>query len=111
MSLENRHTKIATLFQNLKEDFPKQVGNFVKLTQSLEAEGAIGEKVKELILVALAIGTKCDLCIANHIKEAAAKGASREEILEAAMMAVVFGGGQSLMQMHVVYEELEYHFD
>ena len=108
---EARHIAVADLFKQLKEDFPKELGAFLTLSQSLEREGVISRKIKDLILVALAVSTRCDKCIAVHIRNAVTNGASKQEILEAAMLTVVFGGGASLMDMDIVYQELYNHFD
>ena len=109
--MEQRHIEIANLFKQLKEDFPKELGAFLTLSQSLEKRGAIDQKNKDLILVALAVSTRCEKCIATHIRNAVNNGASKREILEAAILSVVFGGGTSLMDMDTVYEELYNHFD
>jgi AhpD family alkylhydroperoxidase len=109
--MEQRHIEISNLFKQLKADFPKELGTFLKLSQSLEQGGAIDQKIKDLILVALAVSTRCEKCIATHIRNAVNNGASKREILEAAILTVVFGGGTSLMDMHIVYEELYNHFE
>lgn len=36
---EQRHIEIGKLFKQLKEDFPKEMGAFLKLSQSLESGG------------------------------------------------------------------------
>ena len=53
----------------------------------------------ELILVACAVMSQCDMCITIHVENAAAQGASREDILQAALMAVAMGGSPKLMYM------------
>ena len=105
--MEQRHIAIANLFKQMKENFPKELGGFLTMSQQLEREGAISEKNKELILVALAVASNCEKCIAFHIRNAVTK----QEILEAAMLNLIFGGGEALMTMTVVFEELEIHFD
>jgi AhpD family alkylhydroperoxidase len=109
--MEQRHIEIANLFKQMKENFPKELGGFLTMSQQLEHEGAISAKNKELILVALAVSTGCEKCMAFHIRNAVNKGATKQEILEAAILNLIFGGGQALMSMTVVYEELEIHFD
>ena len=46
-------------------------------------EGALPEKTKQLIAVAVAHVTQCPYCIRSHTKQAMRKGASKEEIMEA----------------------------
>ena len=71
------------------------------------AHGAISVKHKELIALAIAIAKRCDDCIAYHVHDALHAGATREEILEAAGVAVLMGGGPAMMYSCRVYEALE----
>lgn len=108
---EQRHIDIAQLFKQMEKDFPVQIEAFKALSRALEQEGAIDKKTKDLILVALACSTRCEKCIAVHIRNAVLSGASKSEILEAALLNVLFNGGTGVMDMHVVYEELYNHYD
>ena len=108
---EQRHIEIAQLFQKLEKDFPEELGAFKGLSRVLERDGAIDKKTKDLILVALSCATRCEKCIAVHIRNSVMNGASKAEILEAAMLNVLFHGGNGVMDMHIVYEELYNHFD
>lgn len=109
--MEERHIEIADLFKQLQQDFPDELEAFKGLSRHLEKEGALDRKTKDLILIALACATRCEKCIAVHIRNAVMNRASKQEILEAAMLNVMFSGGTGLMDMHVVYEELYNHFD
>jgi AhpD family alkylhydroperoxidase len=108
---EERHIEIAEVFQQLQEDFPEELEAFKGLSRVLERGGAIDRKTKDLILVALACATRCEKCIAVHIRNAVLNGADKKEVLEAAMLNVLFAGGTGVMDMHVVYQELYNHFD
>ena len=108
---EQRHIEIAQLFQQLEKDFPEELDAFKGLSRVLERDGAIDKKTKDLILVALACSARCEKCIAVHIRNSVMNGANKAEILEAAMLNVLFHGGNGVMDMHVVYEELYNHFD
>ncbi len=108
---EQRHIEIGQLFKQLEEDFPEELGAFKELSRVLERDGSLDRKTKDLILIALAVGVRCEKCIAFHIRNAVMNGVSKEQILEAAMLNVLFRGGTGVMDMHVVYEELYNHFD
>ena len=108
---EQRHIDIAHLFKNLGKDFPEELEAFKSLSRVLERDGALDKKTKDLILVALSCATRCEKCIAVHIRNSVMNGANKQEILEAAMMNVLFRGGSGIMDMQVVYEELYNHFD
>lgn len=68
--------------------------------RNLHAEGArtghLTEKTRELICIAVAVTTRCDACIANHVKKAIKAGATREEISEALGVAVAMNAGAAL---------------
>lgn len=83
------------------EDLPELSKAFVNLTSASFTEGELSEKVKELIAVALGVALRCEYCIAYHVKKALEKGATREEILEAAGVAVAFGGTPAMVQTAV----------
>ena len=59
-------------------------------------EGALSTKTKELIGVAIGAYNRCQYCICVHVQNAYKAGATRQEILEAAMTAIGFGGGPSM---------------
>jgi AhpD family alkylhydroperoxidase len=57
------------------------------------AEGALNEKTKQLIAVAVAHVTQCPYCITGHTKLARRKGAMPEEIMEAIWVAAEMRAG------------------
>jgi AhpD family alkylhydroperoxidase len=60
---------------------------FENFSHAVFAEGALPEKTKQLIAVAVAHVTQCPYCITGHTKLARRKGASPEEIMEAIWVA------------------------
>jgi len=56
-------------------------------------DGAIPRKYRELIAIAVACTTQCPYCIEAHAKGAKAAGASREEIVEASLVAAALRAG------------------
>jgi len=83
-------------FGKLGEDCPELMSAFVKMDQAAYVEGELERKYKELIGLAVALYARCEYCMALHIKQALSEGATREEILEAASVAVAFGGSPSM---------------
>ena len=87
-------------FQNglgvFNEALPKNMEAFGGLNAASFAEGAISVKTKELIAVGIAAYNRCQYCIVAHVHGALAAAATREEILEAAMVSVAFGAGPSM---------------
>ena len=80
----------------------QQVPDMSKAFQNLAAatagqNGALDEKTKELIALAIGVSKHCDGCVGFHTKKLANLGASEAEVAEALGVAVYMGGGPSLM--------------
>src|SRR4051794_13775058 len=69
---------------------------FVAFDQLALAEGRISRRTKELIAVAIAHVTGCPYCIEAHVSAAKRLEASKEEILEAVMVATALKAGSAL---------------
>lgn len=74
----------------------ENVQAFMGLLGTTYKAGKVDVKTKELISVAIGVFSRCEYCIVFHTYKAYEAGATREEILEAAMVAVAFGGGPSM---------------
>lgn len=95
----------ATL-KALKGETPGQLDGFMEFMKAAKADGAIPGKTKNLILVSLAVANQCDWCIAVHVANAFKTGATTQEVLEAAWLAVLMGGGPKLTYMKIVLDEI-----
>ena len=100
-------SEVKELIGRLQKESPKQTAAFNQFMMSVEKPGAVDAKTKELINVALAISAQCEWCIALHVKGALTNGASRGEILDAAMQAVLMHGGPALMYLIPVEKALD----
>jgi len=78
------------------KESPEFVGSFMGLLGAAYKDGALPVKVKELISVSIGTYNRCEYCIAYHVYKALETGATKEEIMEAAQVAVAFGGGPSM---------------
>ena len=90
----------------LSEKYPEQMKAFGSFMHSVEKEGALSRKNKELISIALSIATHCKWCIAFHVKNALDAGANEEEIMETCFVAALMGGGPSLMYTQLVVKAI-----
>lgn len=93
--------------QELLEEFQKgmaetskaygeEINSFMNFTNQLHKEKAINAKNKELISIGISTYIKCEYCISYHVKSAIDLGATKEEIMEAALVATAFGGGAAI---------------
>lgn len=69
-------------------------------------EGALPEKTKQLIAVAVAHVTQCPYCIRSHTKTAMRKGASQEEIMEAIWVAAEMRSGAAYAHAVIAVDEM-----
>jgi len=81
----------------LRTDMPGVMKGFGDLSKAALAAGALSEKTKELIALALGVAAHCDACIGFHAKALVRLGATKAEVEEALAVAVYMGGGPSLM--------------
>ena len=71
------------------------------------AAGALDTKYKELIALAISVAARCDDCIAHHTYDALEAGATKEEIADALGVAVLMGGGTSVVYATHAIEALD----
>ena len=64
--------------------------------------GSLDRMQKELIGVAGSVITRCEPCLAHHVRDAIAAGASRQQVIEAASVGVNFGGAPSFVFCYTV---------
>lgn len=70
---------------------------FGALGKAALAPGALDDKTKELIAMAIGVAARCDACLGFHAKALVRLGATPEEFREMLGVAVYMGGGPSLM--------------
>jgi AhpD family alkylhydroperoxidase len=66
---------------------------FQAFSRQAFAQGALSEKTKQLIALAVAHVTQCPYCIRGHARLAQRKGASEQEIMEAIWVAAEMRAG------------------
>ena len=98
---------IKELMGKLSKGLPGPMAGFGQLHEKAVAEGALSTRVKELIALAIGITVRCDGCIAYHVNEAVHAGATRQEVLETIGVAVLMGGGPSVVYGSEALEALE----
>ena len=88
---------VSAQLAGLRTDLPFVMKGFGELSKASLASGALSEKTKELIALALGVAAHCDACLGFHAKALVRLGATRREVEEALAVAVYMGGGPSLM--------------
>lgn len=86
---------------------PEVMQGFGALARSAMAAGALDEKTKELIAMAIGVAVRCDDCLGFHARALVRLGATPEEFREMLGVAVYMGGGPSLMYAAHALEAFE----
>lgn len=68
--------------------------------------GALDEKTKQLIAIAVAHVTQCPYCIHSHTEQAVRKGCSKEEIMEAVWIAAEMRAGAAYSHSALAMDEM-----
>lgn len=89
--------RISVDLKTLRKGIPDTMQAFSTLAHAATRSGALDEKTKELIALALGVATRCDGCIGFHTEALVKLGATRQEVQETLGMAIYMGGGPSLM--------------
>ncbi|NDV19458.1 carboxymuconolactone decarboxylase family protein [Pseudodesulfovibrio sp. JC047] len=106
-SAEKAADTLAKMTHRAGNVFP----SYLACTKEISQFGPIDHKTQELIHLACSMMAQCEMCISLHIQGAASHGATKEEILQAAMLSISMGGSPKVMYMHYVFEELDDLFD
>jgi AhpD family alkylhydroperoxidase len=93
-------TNYVEIHQTLKErlaqlgnELPGPMTGFARLHKKTIEEGELSSKVKEMMALAISIVVGCDGCIAYHVHDAVAVGATRGELMETIGVGILMGGG------------------
>lgn len=109
--MEDNKKLLEEMNKNLEKfsrEMPEQMNGFMTFLKEVEkGRKALDRKTKELIAVACAVVKQCEWCIAFHVRKALESGATKEEIMESAWVAVLMGGGPALMYTQLVYKAIE----
>jgi len=101
------HKQLQGMVSRLGKEIPGTLSGFGELHRNAVAGGALGANVKELIALGIAISVRCDGCISYQVHDALKAGATRQEITETIGVAILMGGGPSLIYGAEAFEALE----
>jgi AhpD family alkylhydroperoxidase len=86
---------------------PESMEAWRNFSKSVFKEGALPEKTKQIIAVAVAHVTQCPYCIRSHTAEAMKKGASKTEIMEAIWVASEMRAGAAFSHASIAIDEMD----
>ncbi len=85
----------------------KNLEAWKNFSKTVFEEGALSEKTKQLIAVAVAHVTQCPYCIRSHSRQAIRKGATKEEIMEAIWIAAEMRSGAAYAHANIAMDEMD----
>jgi len=93
--------------QSMKTRVPEFGRSFGAMFQGLMKDGALSAREKELIALSISLALRCETCIWSHVDKCLKLGATPEQILDAAGVAVVMQGGPSYTYVPKVIEAID----
>jgi alkylhydroperoxidase/carboxymuconolactone decarboxylase family protein len=84
-------------FREIERGAPALAEKFFTWYDAVFADGALSEREKSLIALAVAHAIQCPYCIDAYAKDALSKGSNLEQITEAVHVAAAIRGGASLV--------------
>jgi alkylhydroperoxidase/carboxymuconolactone decarboxylase family protein len=96
-------------FETMREGSPELWEKFSEWYGAVFAEGALSEREKALIALAVAHAVQCPYCIDAYTQASLEKGSNLEQMTEAVHVACAIRGGASLVhgvQMKNVHTKL-----
>ncbi|HMN40570.1 MAG TPA: carboxymuconolactone decarboxylase family protein [Phycisphaerales bacterium] len=92
-------------------DIAKAFGPFFQgLMKDGTAEGGLSVKHKELVALGIGVAMRCEPCIYAHVEKCLKAGSTPREVMDAAGVAVMMGGGPAYTYTPIVAAALE-HFE
>lgn len=98
------------LAKSKNPEIGKAFGGFFQGLMKDDKEGGLSLKVKELIAMAIGVAVRCEPCIYAHVEKCLKAGATPKEVMDAAGVAVMMGGGPVYTYTTIVAAALE-HFE
>ena len=103
--------RATELFRQMNKNRRDVFKAYQGFTAAIKQGSAIESKYQSLILIVCSILSQCDMCISLHVQNAATNGATKDEIIDAGLLAVAMGGSPKMMYMKHVYDEVDKLYD
>lgn len=87
------HQYLEERLAQLGRELPGPMSGFARLHRKAVEDGVLSAGIKEMMALAISIVVGCEGCIAYHMHDAVAAGATRQELLETIGVALMMGGG------------------
>lgn len=97
----------AAAMRPVRSEAADLVKGFAALHHAAMRAGALSVLEKELIALGIGLAARCENCVYAHVDAALRAGATRQQVIEAAGVAVMMQGGPAYTYLPRVTEALE----
>jgi len=104
---QHYYENVAAAMKPVRTEMPDIIKGFSGLHQAAFKPGTLSVLEKELIALAIGLALRCENCMYAHIQACLRAGATREQVLEAAGVAVLMQGGPTYTYLPRVVEALD----
>ena len=94
------------LMLDIEKTIPEQYKAFINEKTAITKKGRIDEKTKRLLLLVSSLTQRCPVCIPRAVKRCIDAGWTKEEMLEACMIAVLVGGSSVMTYVTLVTKSI-----
>ena len=98
---------VMEMMAEMSKKQPETMRHFKAFMGSVLKPNVLDTKTKELVTLGTAITARCKYCIALHVKKSLDAGATPDEIMEVATVAILMGGGPAMTYVTEVKKALE----
>ncbi len=95
------------LMLDIEKTIPEQYKAFINEKTTITKKGKIDEKTKWLLLLVSSLTQRCPVCIPRAVKHCIDAGWTKQEILEACMIAVLVGGSSVMTYVTLVAKSID----
>ena len=99
--------EFSRLMSDINKAIPEEYSVFIKEKEAILKSGKLPEKTKWLLLLIASVTQKCPICIPRAVQHCLQAGWSKEEMLEACMVAVLVGGSSVMTFVTLMNKAIE----
>ena len=92
---------------DIRKALPKEFNAFIQEKETILKSNRLSEKNKWLFLLVASVSQKCPVCLAKAVKNCLEQGWTKEEMLEACMVAVLVGGSSVMTYVTMVVKNID----
>ncbi len=92
---------------DIRKTVPAEYEAFIKEKETILRSNRLPEKTKWLLMLVSSVSQKCPVCLARAVTNCLKQGWTKEEMLEACMVAVLVGGASAMTYVTMVDQTID----